>query len=219
MSENTKAELVNGKVMVSADILASIFRVSTMTISNWVAKGMPRASVHTYDVAECVQWHKSNISRPSKRSAEERKLELQCRKLEDEERERNGRLVDVKEVLSTMATIHIATKQKLQLIPRKLALQCQGQEAPIIEALLAKEIHNALNELSNYEVKVTEQDKQATEKEKLNHDKTRTEQEAEERNSTAQKEDSREEAVPQREPAEHSMGAGVETDSGNIQAY
>ena len=75
---------------------------------------------------------------------------LDIEKMKTEQMIKNGNLWHKDVVMNRLAELLTITKQKLQSLPRKLAIQCQQQEAVIIEDLLTKEIRNALLELSTY---------------------------------------------------------------------
>lgn len=83
----------------------------------------------------------------SNRQLQAEKLRLEIRFKELALQEKEGQLVNKESVMKTLADVLTVTKTKLQNIPRKLAVQCQGQDANQIEALLTKAVREALQEL------------------------------------------------------------------------
>jgi phage terminase Nu1 subunit (DNA packaging protein) len=153
--------------------LAIRCHVSLNTVAAWLSKGCPhtkgKAGQYIFDLKAVQHWRKqampakptttpaaTDISYSAARARKETALaglrELQLR-------QREGELIEVVEVSHRLFTLHRQIRQALQNIPARVSGGCAAaKDQHAIFAILTKEIHQALQELTDEEDANTKDD-------------------------------------------------------------
>jgi phage terminase Nu1 subunit (DNA packaging protein) len=144
---------------VNAAEIGRILGISRGTVSNLTTDGvLPRADRGQYDIAETVQaFIRHKLARVStddpavaSLTAERSRLaRLKADQVEREAMVEAGALIPAAEIEAAWLTVVAAVRSRILAVPSKLAARIVTLKAPAeAQALMQKEIHAALSELS-----------------------------------------------------------------------
>jgi len=185
MSEEIKKIDSVEHVTVSSSVLANLFSLSTRRIRQLEVEGViNKVARGKYSLQESIKSYitfikatvdlKENKEEELKINYDEEHALLERAKREKAELEvaqMQGKLHNATDVEREMNKMLSAFRAKVLAIPSKMAPQLIAQtEISIIESILETEVYNALNELSEYDPELFQNDKYVGEG--LNEDKT-----------------------------------------------
>lgn len=141
----------NNALIVSVVLLAGFFKVSTMTITNWLKAGMPKLSRGKYNLQDCFEWWLENVYSPKSvtdkaRSDHERYM---CAKADGEEIKvfkLKGQLAPIDEFEKQEAYRMACLRGSLLAMPGRLALPLEGKPQEEIREILKREIFTVLEQ-------------------------------------------------------------------------
>ena len=143
-----------------ADV-ARIFRVSLPTVDAWVRSGCPfsrkgsRGHAWTFNLADVIAWrfsHVSNSEAGSLVQAQTRRTLIDCEHRELRLKRDRAELVPIDIIILEWTKLLQVFKTKIRNIPRKLSpFLATETDAIRVEAMLSKEVDEALEELGDYD--------------------------------------------------------------------
>lgn len=146
--------------------LAQAFRVSTNTIQSWVRQGCPvhkrggHGRPYEFDIADVIEWRRQREldaitedgENVSLEEARKRRDLAHARIAELDYAERRRDLVEIDEVHRQVSEDYARMRARLRSIGKKLAPIVLRLKKPAeIEKRIAREVDEALSELSSYE--------------------------------------------------------------------
>lgn len=79
MADAVTITLDGDSVLVSAQVCAAVFGVTTRTLSRWTSKGCPKVDTHTFDLKAVIAWKYSNDSTPESLASKQQKADIRFR--------------------------------------------------------------------------------------------------------------------------------------------
>ena len=141
--------------------IAGAFKVSLPTVDAWVRSGCPfvrqgsRGHAWTFNLADVIAWrfsHVSNSEAGSLVQAQTRRTLIDCEHRELRLKRDRAELVSIDIIIHEWTKLLQVFKTKIRNIPRKLSpFLATETDAIRVEAMLSKEVDEALEELGDYD--------------------------------------------------------------------
>ncbi|MDP2196821.1 MAG: terminase small subunit [Rhodocyclaceae bacterium] len=138
--------------------IAAIFGVSTRTITEWQAAGMPVALQGgpgvpgEYDATACIRWHvEREVRKVQGDNPKDRLARLQGDQLEMDLAERRGKLIEAGAVEPMMRAAIVSARERIRNEPARLATALEGKDKAEREALLRDLLDETLTKLSHWQ--------------------------------------------------------------------
>lgn len=136
--------------------LADYFEVSERTLTNWQDDGMPILSVgdrgesNAYNVRACINWWIAReVGKHGEETPRDRLARVQADRIEMEIAEKRRELIPAAEIGQQWASVVIASRQAMLVIPQNIAPLLVGMDDPDpIRELLQDAIEEALARLA-----------------------------------------------------------------------
>jgi uncharacterized iron-regulated membrane protein len=136
--------------------ISEIFGVSAVTVSEWVAAGMPKMAKNEYDVAACVQWRCARLKEAAeiaRNSGDEKlhALKMQGQKIANKANEIKlrrmlGELVDLQAARLAWLNETTIFRKSLNAMVYKLSAALEGEHTKVARlGIIAKEVTEVLN--------------------------------------------------------------------------
>lgn len=154
----TKQELVieNDQVIVTAQVVAMVFGVTTRTINDWSKRGCPKVKKNTYNLREVIKWKYSTESTPEGLEAKKQKADIRYREARadmEELKRKNmiGEYVAVADIEADLAEVFSKVRIRLSNLKHKVLQDLNSSYPEVafeVSELIEQEMERGLKQLA-----------------------------------------------------------------------
>lgn len=146
----------NDQVIVTAQVVAMVFGVTTRTINEWTKRGCPKVKKNSYNLREVLSWKYSTESTPEGLEAKKQKADIRYReaRADMEELKRKtmiGEYVAVADIEQDLSELFSKIRVRMTNIKHKVLQDLNSSYPEVafeVSELIEQEIEKGLKQLA-----------------------------------------------------------------------
>lgn len=146
----------NDQVIVTAQVVAMVFGVTTRTINEWTKRGCPKVKKNSYNLREVLSWKYSTESTPEGLEAKKQKADIRYReaRADMEELKRKtmiGEYVAVADIEKDLSELFSKIRVRMTNIKHKVLQDLNSSYPEVafeVSELIEQEIEKGLKQLA-----------------------------------------------------------------------